>query len=283
MYRFAFGLVTLGIAALLLGSPSARAQSDEYVPEELIDVDIVEHLEAQVPLDLTFVDENEQEVQLGDYFKEDKPVLLTLIYFNCPMLCSLVLNGMVDSLQEVDLKPGEQYELVTVSFNPEEGPALAKLKKQNYIKDFGVAGASQSWHFLTGEEPQIKALTETIGFKYQWNEERQEFAHAAAIFVITPEGKVSRYLYGVAFEPQDVRLALLEASEGRIGNTVDRILLYCYQYDPESGSYAPVAMNIMRLGGVAVIIVLAIILVPLWLRDLRRKQHKSAEEEGTGP
>jgi protein SCO1/2 len=279
MYRFTVGLAAVMAALTILCCQTARAQSDEYVPEDLIDVDIVEHLEAQVPQNLTFTDENGNEVRLGDYFDEDKPVLLTLIYFNCPMLCSLVLNGMIDALQDTDMAPGKQFEMVTVSFNPAEGPTLAKLKKQNYVKDYGVAGASQGWHFLTGEEPQIQSLTETIGFKYQWNEERQEFAHAAAIFVLTPDGKVSRYLYGVAFEPKDLRLALLEASDGKIGNTVDRVLLYCYQYDPESGSYAPVAMNIMRLGGVAMLILLAAILIPLWLRDLKLK--KLASEEGT--
>lgn len=269
----------LVLGAALLCTPAA-AQRQEPPPPELEGVGIEEHLGAQLPLDLQFVDENGREVSLGDYCTGDKPVVLTLIYFNCPMLCSLVLNGMVDGLKELDYLPGREFELVTVSFNPLETPTLAKLKKQNYIKDYGQPAAASGWHFLTGGAEPIAALTEAVGFKYKWVEERQEYAHQAAIYLLTPDGRISRYLYGVQFEPQTLKLGLLEASEGKLGTTLDQVFLFCFHYDAVSGRYAPAALNIMRLGGLLTVLLLASILVPVWLRSTRRKTNATA---GVGP
>jgi protein SCO1/2 len=264
----------LAALVLLLPALPASAQREEPLPSELEGVGIDEHLGAQLPLDLPFMDENGRAVKIGDYIGGGKPVILNLVYFECPMLCTVVLNGMVNGLKPLDYLPGREFELVTVSFNPLETPALAKLKQESYIKDYGKPEAVAGWHFLTGSADSIKALTDAVGFHYKWNKERQQYAHEAAIYLVTPDGKLSRYLYGVQFEPQTLKLGLLEASQGKLGSTIDRVVLYCFHYDALSGRYAPAAMNIMRLGGVLTVIILALVLVPVWLQGRRR--HKQA-------
>lgn len=264
----------LGLSLLLLARPAAAQIVREV--DELEGVGIEEHLDAKLPLDAQFKDENGKTVRLGDYFDGQRPVLLSLIYFNCPMLCSLVVNGMVDGLKELDWNAGREFTLLTVSFNPLETPALAKLKQQNYLKYYGRPEAAGGWHFLTGDAEAIMRLTQTVGFSYKWNEQRQEYAHAAAIYAVSPQGHLTRYLYGVQFAPQDLKLALLEASEGRLGNTLDRVLLYCFHYDAQSGKYAPAAMNIMRLGGALTVTVLALVLGALWGNERRKRKHHAA-------
>ena len=250
-----------------------HAQLADQVPEGLNDVGVEEHLDAQLPMDLEFVDENGAAVRLGDFFDGDRPVILTLNYYKCPMLCGLQLNGVVDGLEEMDWTPGVEFEMVTVSINPLETPELAKAKKQNYLKRYERPAAARGWHFLTGREDNIKRLAETVGFGYRYDPEVDQYAHAAVIFACTPDGRVARYLYGIEYPAKRLKLALMEASEGEIGGALDQLIMYCYHYDPSSRRYAPVAMNIMRVGGGASALVLVLVLGGLWVREYRLKNR----------
>jgi len=242
----------------------------EPLPKDLENVGIMERPNEKLPLDLLFTDESGEAARLGDFFGE-RPVLLNLGYYTCPMLCGLVLNGILEALKSIDWTPGKEFEIVTVSIDPSETSTLARLKKENTIEEYGRAGAAKGWHFLVGEEEEIRALTDAAGFRYAYDEERGEYIHAAVIIVCTPDGRLSRYLYGVLFDPQTLRLSLLEASEGKIGSPLDRILLYCYHYDAARGRYAPAALNIMRAGGALAVVVLGITLAALWRRDAGRR------------
>jgi protein SCO1/2 len=257
---------------LWAGSGVASAQLVEQVPEALEEVGITEHLDAKLPMDLEFRDEDGISVTLGSFFDGERPVILTLNYYRCPMLCGLMLNGLVDGLDQMEWTPGQEFEIVTVSINPLETPALAKEKKQNYIKRYGRPSAMTGWHFLTGNEPEIDRLAETVGFRFVYDPVEQQYAHAAAIFVCTPDGRVARYFYGIEYPPKRLKLGLLEASEGKIGTTLDQLILYCYHYDPTNRRYSPVAMNIMRVGGGATAAILGVTLGMLWFREWRRKK-----------
>lgn len=271
-------LTSFGIAAIVfVFSTTSYAQlADREIPG-LEGVGITEHLDEMIPLDIEFVDESGKSVTLGDYFDGEKPVVLILAYYECPMLCTLVINGAVDAMKEIDLTPARDFEIVTVSFNPAETHTLAKLKKQNYLKDLDVPGAAGGWHFLTGRESNIKKLTDAVGFGYRWNEKRGEYAHSAVIFILTPEGKLSRYLYGIMYEPETFRLSLLEASRGKIGTAFDQLILYCFYYDSSSGVYAPHAINIMRLSGILTLLVLGTTLSVFWLGKRRTARSGKAE------
>jgi protein SCO1/2 len=258
---------------------TAAAQRADQAPEELEGVDIVEHLGDTIPLDLPFTDENGKEITLQKYFQQGRPVILTLNYYTCPMLCTLQLNGLVDTLQELEWTPGQEFEIVTASINPRETPQLAKLKKQNYIKEYGRPSAAPGWHFLTGKEGNIEKLADTVGFEYKYDEETNQYIHAAALIIMTPEGKIARYLYGVMYDPKTLRLSLLEASEGEIGSTLDQVILYCFHYDAEKGTYAPAAMNIVRAVAILTASVLGIVLITLWLREARKNQHPAEEPQ----
>lgn len=251
--------------------PDAHGQLLQPV-KELERVGITEHLDAQLPLDAEFVDESGRKVQLQKYFTGTKPVILTLNYYSCPMLCNLQLNGLLDSLKELKYTPGKEFELVTVSFDPRETHTLARLKKQNYIADYGRSEAAAGWHFLTGRKPEIERLTQTVGFGYEFDETSQEYAHAAALILCTPDGRVSRYLYGVMYDTETLRLSLVEAGRGLIGSPLDQILLFCYHYDAARGRYAPAAMNLMRAGALLTVIVLSGALILLWKRDCLGKK-----------
>ena len=265
-------IVTCAIV-ILLGLP-ALAQRTEPLPQDLEDVGVTQNLDAALPLDLEFVDEEGRRVKLGDYFDSDRPVLLSLVYYECPMLCTLVLDGMVRVMEEMDWVPGDQFDVVTISIDPEETTELAVQKKENYLRSYGKPEAAAGWHFLTGDEDAIRSVADTVGFRYRYMEENGEFAHPAVLFVLTPEGRVSRYLFGVQHDPQTLRLSLVEASEGGIGTPVDKFLLYCYRYDPAEGRYAPVAMQLMRVGGGATILLLGGVMLTLWLREARHKRRK---------
>ncbi len=256
-----------------VGTGASFAQLADQVPAGLDDVGIEEHLDAKLPLDLEFVDENGATVSLGDFFDGDRPVILTLNYYRCPMLCGLQLNGVVDGLEEMDWTPGVEFEMVTVSINPLETPDLAKAKKQNYLKRYQRPAAARGWHFLTGREDNINRLAETVGFGYRYDPEVDQYAHAAAIFICTPDGRVARYLYGIEYPAKRLKLALMEASEGEIGGALDQLIMYCYHYDPSSRRYAPVAMNIMRVGGGASALALVLVLGGLWFREHRLKNR----------
>ena len=249
------------------------------LPSILKGVGITEKTGHQVPLDATFLDENGHKVTLGQYFHGDKPVILDLGYYSCPMLCGLVLHGMTTALKKMSFVPGQQFEIVSLSFNPNEGPALAKAKKRNVIAELGKPQAAQGWHFLTGQEDQIQRVTQAVGFHYRWLPKEQEFAHTTALILISPQGRITRYLYGVNFPPETLRLSLVEASHNKIGSPLDQIILYCCQFNPKEGTYAMTAFNIMRLGGVLAVIVLGgAIGIALWreLRGRRGQGHNAA-------
>jgi protein SCO1/2 len=224
-------------------------------PPYLENVGIEQHLDGQIPADLPFRDETGKVVKLGDYFGQ-KPLILNLVYYNCTMLCGEVLSGLTGAMKMVKFDVGDEYDVVTVSFDPRETPDIAAAKKKDYVKRYGRPGAESGWHFLTGQPAAINALTHAIGFQYQYDPKINQYAHATAILVLTPQGRISRYFYGVDFPPKDLRLGLVEASHGKIGNPVDQVLLYCYHYDPNTGKYGAMVANILRLGAGATILII---------------------------
>ena len=265
-------------AALVVSPVVARAQLADQVPEVLEEVGVTEHLDAKLPLDLEFRNEDGDWVELGSFFDGERPVILTLNYYKCPMLCGLMLNGVVDGLEAMDWTPGEEFQMVTVSINPLETPELARAKKQNYLKRLDRPAAAGGWHFMTGRELEINRLAETVGFSYTYDPVSKEYAHAAAIMICTPDGRVARYLYGIEYPAKRLKFGLLEAAEGSIGTTLDQLILYCYHYDPTNRRYTPVAMNIMRVGGGATALILGIALGGMWFREWRRKNKKDSKE-----
>ncbi len=270
------------IAAFLLdwswAAPLPLSESGKLADEtvdEMEGVGVTEHLNEKIPLDLPFVDENGRTVKLADYVNGSKPVILTLNYYSSPMLCTLQLNGLVDALKNLNLIPGRDFEMVTISINPRETPNLARLKKNEYVKSYRPE-AARGWHFLVGKQPEIDAISTATGFEYKYDEKSKEYIHVAATMILTPDGKISRYLYGVFFEPKDpqtLRLSLLEAAEGKIGTKLDQVLLFCYHYDPKAGSYSLAAFNLMRIAGILTVIILLSVLVPLWIRDYRKSRQ----------
>jgi protein SCO1/2 len=241
----------------------------EPVPKPLAHVGIDEKLDAALPLALVFKDESGRDVTLGSYFRPGHPVLLSLNYYRCPMLCTLELNGLVAGLKGLAFTPGDEFTVVTVSFDPRETPTLARAKKQSYLEDLGRPQAKEGWHFLTGSRESIDALTRAVGFSFEYDKDTDQYAHAAVLMIATPEGRVARYLYGVTFEPSTLKLALLEASKGTIGSTWERFILYCYHYDADRGRYSLAALSIMRVGGALTVLALGCAIGGLWLRDRR--------------
>lgn len=256
----------------------AQVASDD--DPDLARIDIVEHLGDTLPLDLEFTDDHGEKVMLEQYFNDGKPVILVLGYYECPMLCGLVLNGLTSGLQELAWNPGDKFNIVSVSIDPEESYELAMAKKANYVKKLDREGAENGWAFLVGGQENSQALADAVGFKFFYDEKLDQYAHPAAVFVLTEEGVISRYLYGIELAEQDLRLSLLEASEGKIGNTVDRLILYCFQYDPQAKGYVVMASNVMKLGGVITIIVLAIFFGIMLTRERLRKRQTADASEG---
>lgn len=242
----------------LMVPPPGKAAT-ERVPL-LKDVDIIQKPGAMVPMDLPFVDEHGSDVKLGDYFGR-RPVVLALVYYECPMLCTLILNGMFSSMEAMPFSAGNEFDLVVVSFDPGETPALALQKKNAYSERYRRPGSERGLHFLTGRPDAIARITDAVGFKYVYDAAIDQYAHPAAVTVLTAEGQVSKYLYGIEFAPRDLRLALVEAGEGKVGSVVDQALLYCYHYDPTSGKYGFVIMNIIRLGGILTVAALGFFIV----------------------
>ena len=237
-------------------------------PRDLEDVRIDQRLDEPLPLDALFRDESGNEVKLGAYFGS-KPVVLALVYYSCPMLCNQVLNGMTSGLEVLKaFSIGKEFEVVTVSFDPRETPELARQKKETYINWYKREGAAEGWHFLTGDQSSIERLTQAVGFHYKWDEKTTQFIHASGIVIATPDGKLARYFYGIEYAPKDLRLGLVEASAGKIGSPVDQLLLYCYHYDPASGKYGAVVMNMIRLGGVATLIAIIAMFIVFRMRGL---------------
>jgi len=268
------GFVLSVIAIMIMFAGSSISQVVKEAVDELEMVDVEEHLGEYIPLDLIFTDDNGKAVKLSDYFNHGKPVLLTLGYYECPMLCNLILNGLTKTVKEMNWKPGIDYLIVTVSINPLEDFNLAGAKKQTYITALDEPSAQEGWNFLVGEESQSRKLADAVGFKYRYDEKIQQYAHPAALFLLSEDGKITRYLYGIEFKANDMKLALMEASEGKIGNTIDKLILYCYHYDPDSQGYVVFAGNVMRLGGALTLIILIIFLSMLFYREKQKKSKK---------
>lgn len=265
-------LVALFIALFCATSGSGLSVSyATEIPPELKDVGITENLGKSVDLSLQFKNEDGNLVPLSSYFHKGRPVILTLVYYECPNLCNFLLNGFVTSLKPLDWTPGDKFDIVTVSINPKESTALANQKKASYLKAYGRPEAAAGWHFLTGDEDQIKKLALQVGFGFRYDAEDKQYAHSAALFALTPEGKISRYLYGIQFEVKDLRLALLEASNGKIGTVVERLMLFCYRYDPKTRKYSVYLTKLMQAGCGATVLIFGGYLGLFW-----RRQRKGA-------
>jgi len=264
------------LVVVALGAGAAAQVTQENNPE-LARISVEEHLGDTIPLGLTFTDEDGTPVTLGSFFRDGRPVVLVLGYYECPMLCNLVFNGLVDGIRRLSLLPGKDYQILTVRINPDETPDLATAKKASYLKNLDKDMDPSGWGFLVGEQGETEQLAAAVGFKYFYDEERDEYAHPAVVFVLTPSGVISRYLYGIEFNNSDLKLSLLEASRGRLGSTVDKLILYCFHYDPDANSYVMAAGNVMKLGGLATMLALGVLLSFLWLGE-RRKKYKAAQE-----
>jgi len=277
MYRamgaaaFALLLAVSALGQAMTGgilSPPANVR-----PPGLKNVGIQQNLNQPIPPDLMFVDDLGRNVRLGDYFGK-RPIILNLVYYNCPMLCGEVLSGLEHSLRMMKLDVGKDFDVITASFDPSETPEMAAKKKSEFVRRYNRAGAEQGWHFLAGKPDAVNALTKAAGFQYQYDEKTRQFAHAAAIMVLTPEGKIAQYYYGVEYPPKDLRLGLVEAGAGKIGNVVDQLLLYCYHYDPEQGKYSATIMRVLRLAGVATMLFLGTFIFVMIRRGPAHPSHE---------
>jgi protein SCO1 len=255
------------VALIILISSFASAMwADDNRPAALRGVGIDQLLNEQVPLDLMFRDEAGKSVRLGDYFGK-KPVILALVYYRCPMLCTLTLNGLERTMRVMPFDVGDQYTIVTVSFDPRETPDLAAAKKQEYLAHYERPGGAAGWHFLTGEESSIRRLTAAVGFHYNYDPQSGQYAHTTGLVVLTPQGKIARYFYGVEFSPRDLRLSLVEASANKIGSPVDEILLFCFHYDPATGKYGLVIMRVIQFAGAMTVLALGSFIAMMMLRE----------------
>jgi protein SCO1/2 len=277
------------LAALSVGVPFVQAQKVEHynsplyspktydpaesepngLPAALQTVGIDQNLGQQLPLDTEFKDENGNTVKLGSYFTKGRPVILALVYYECPMLCNQVLNGLSGSLKGINFEAGKEFDVVAISFDARENdkPDLAKNKKANYVERYGRPGAADGWHFLTGTQDSIDKITKAAGFKYHWDEKTNQFAHAGGIMVVTPEGKMSHYLYGIDYAPKDIKFALIESAANKIGDPADQLLLYCYHYDPASGKYGFAILRVLRLAAIATVLGLGAMIFVFWRRN----------------
>lgn len=240
------------------------------------DLGLDQRLDAQLPLDAPFSDAEGNAIRLRDCF-HDRPVVLALVYYGCPQLCTLVLNGLVRCLKAVPLDAGRDFHVVVISINPEEGPDLARRKKASYVASYGRDRRADGWHFLTGREEEIRQVADTVGFRYRYDPETRLYYHAAGVMVATPEGRMSRYFYGIEFPPRDVRLGLVEASDGKIGSLTDAVLLFCFHYDPATGKYGFVILNVLRLAGGITVALLAFFVFRTLRRDRRAGAHAGGE------
>lgn len=252
-------------------SQEAEPLASTEVPEQIQGVGIKEKLGEKLNLELPFLDEEGRKVTLSQYLAPGRPLIVSPVYYSCPGLCNFHLNGLVDGLKGFDWTVGQKFDVVAVSFDSKETPELAKNKKANYMNVYGRPGAESGFHFLTASEETVKAFTAAVGFEFKWNENSQEWSHASAAIVISPDGTISRYLPGIVFEPKTIKLAVNEASEGKVGNLIDSLVLYCFQYNPHKSEYTLAAFQLMKLGALLMIIVLALWLIPFWIRSMRSK------------
>jgi protein SCO1/2 len=255
----------------LWAAAPVRSDRLESAPGDLEGVGVTEQVGARLPLHLEFTNHENRRVRLGDLFRDAKPVILTLNYSNCPMLCNLQLSGLLDALRGLEWSAGREFDVVTVSIDPLETTARSQATRQRYLGEYDRPGASRGWHFLTGNQAAIRDLARAVGFGYRYLPERKEYAHAAVLILCSPEGRVCRYLYGVKYDSSTLRLLLVEASQGQTGSSLDQLLLYCFHYDATKGRYALTAMSIMRLGALLTFLVLAFLLGRTWLRAYRAR------------
>jgi protein SCO1/2 len=276
------GIALRALAAVLLLSPFAfgirvSAQPAGVRPPVLKDVGIDQLLNNQVPLDLEFRDESGRTVKLAEYFK-DKPVVLSLVYYDCPRLCTQVLTGLLGAMKALPMTPGKEFVNLSVSFDPRETPQLAAAKKAEYLKRYDRPGAEAGWHFLTGDVAAIQALTKAVGFRYVWDPVTKQYAHAGGIMVLTPQGKISRYFYGIEYAPRDLRFGVIDASAGKVGSLADQVILYCYMYDPERGTYGLVVMRLLRIFGSLTVVTLLALFLYLRRKEKQRESRWKAED-----
>lgn len=270
----ALGLVLSALPARAQRAPTALRELSapaNVLPQELENVGVVEHLGEMLPLDVKLTDSEGRQVELREYFGKGRPVVLNLGYYGCPMLCGLVIKGLTNSIKELDYLPGREFDVVTVSIDPKEDTKLAKEKRASVLEELGRPGAEKGWFFHTAEAGEIERLAQAVGFQYRWDEKDQQWAHAASIAVISPDGKIARYLYGIEYPAGHMKLAVLEASEGKVGKTIDRLLLFCFHYDDDSKEYVLFARNLMRLGGVITLVTIGALLLVSWRRERSRK------------
>lgn len=271
------------IPAFLMATLSWAYDAEERTPRaahetptEIQDVGVVEKLGQSLSKDLQFTDDQGQAVTLGQYFKSERPVIMAMIYYSCPNLCNFQLNGLIDVIHKMKGGvAGKDYDVVAVSMDHTETYDLAAKKKANYMDALKQPGAEKGWHFLVGSEENVKKLADELGFKFKWNDQIKQFAHAAATYIVTPQGMISRYLHGIEFSAATLRLSLVEASSGKIGNIVEQFALFCFQFNPSKSKYVLRSYNIMRLGALLTVLLLAVFLVPYWLRE-KNKQAPGA-------
>ena len=276
-----FAVNTVAARAQMTGAPAAGYKRDagtpaSAVPAALREVGFDQRIDEKLPLDVTFRDEQGRTVPLGHFFGS-RPVVLALVYYDCPLLCTMVLNALAASLDVMSLEPGRDFDIVTISFDARETPALAAAKKAAYLQRYKRPGAAAAWHFLTGDQPAIDRITKAAGFRFVWDEPLKQFAHPTGVIVVTPDGRLSRYLFGIEYGPRDLRFAIVEASGGRVGTRTDAFLLYCYHYDPATGRYGLAIMRAVRAGGVATVLSLASFVVVML-----RREKKSGRAPGPG-
>ncbi len=287
MRMFLGALLLLAAAAAPLEAQMTGAPMPGYrqqasmpastMPRALQAIGFDQKLDEPLPMDAVFRDEDGRAVRLGDYFGT-KPVVLSFVYYDCPMLCQQIINALASSLRTMTLSAGEEFEVVLVSFDPRETPALAKQKKAEYMQRYGRPGTEGGWHFLTGEPPAIRQLTSAAGFRYTWDEDTKQFAHPSGVIVVTPDGRPARYLFGIEYGPRDLRLSLVEASAGKIGTKADQLLLFCYHYDPMTGRYGLMVMRVLRIAGVA-----TVFSIVGFIAIMIRRERRSARARGVPP
>ena len=273
-------------AAQMTGSPTVGYKQEpgmtsSTMPAPLREIGFDQNLDKHVPLDTPFTDESGHAVKLGDYFGR-RPVVMVFAYYDCPMLCTMVINGLASALDVLSLDPGRDFEIVTVSFDPRDTPATAAAKKAAYIARYKKPGAAAAWHFLTGDQSSIDRLTKAAGFRYVWDKETKQFAHPTGVIVLTSDGRLARYLFGIEYAPRDLRYAIVEASNGKVGSAVDSLLLYCYHYDPTTGRYGVVIMRVIRAAAVATVLALGAFIVVMVRSEKRRTARGSTRSPRTG-
>ena len=267
--------VSVGAQGNAPGLRPAPGPTSSAMPGALQTVRFDQRLDTMLPLDAVFRNEQGQTVKLGDYFGK-RPVVLAFVYYECPMLCTQILNGLASGIGVLDQTVGKDFDVVAISFDARETPVIAAAKKAAYTDRYARAGSEHGWHFLTGDDASIQRVTDAAGFHFAWDEQTQQFAHASGVIVVTPDGRLARYLFGIEYPPRDLKFALMESSEGRIGSVVDQVLLYCYHYEPATGSYSLVAMNAVRLGGAVTMVMLFGFIAISLRRDSRANSHRTS-------